>query len=125
MHHVELTEPTVIGENSELEIVVAHPAGNPCWQGFAVGKKLKRGLKMIYLLAPGGINEGDYDLAVRKTSAYIVEQQPRYGDIDTWHIGEERRGTPDEFRCAVCKDVCCAGDCREVASMVDMRGSEG
>lgn len=82
--------------------------------GFAIGE-LSNGDRMMFMLP--GIAENhtlgitDRERAVKWTGAIAQDPTYGYGGISRWFVPEELRGKPDDFRCADCEEVGCAGDC--------------
>jgi hypothetical protein len=82
------------------------------WLGYAIGL-MKDGSKMLFVLP--GVGDGpelgvtDRAEAIRRTSA-IALTDPSYGWVETWHVPEDLRGDPEQYRCAECGEVCCGED---------------
>lgn len=107
-----ITEVLKIGDNSHGYWFGVGKYGSR-WVGFAVSV-VGEGRTGIFFLP--GISE-DYQLGlsdrekcIRMTGAVAQSPEHGYGGIERWYIGEELRGTPEEFRCAECGEFGCSGD---------------
>lgn len=120
---LEIIKPDVIGENKQYKFMVAQIAGDPLWKAFALGMVGRR-TKMMFMLGTGGINEVEQDEAIRKCSAFIQATENGYGTVTTWHCRPELICEPSLYRCDICQQVCCGGDCRADMKYADMGGNE-
>ncbi len=82
------------------------------WLGFSIGDD-GNVLPMLFVMPE--ISEDfqlgipDRDRCIRMAGAIAQDPERNYGGISTWLVAEDLRGDPEDFRCPLCREVCCGG----------------
>jgi len=86
-------------------------------QAFASeGLAVEPGYMHLFPEVAEGVEIGlpDKERAILLTGALAQDPEQPFGGIDRWHVPEEQRGKPDDFRCPNCDRVGCdQKECQE------------
>jgi hypothetical protein len=110
---VEIQDITILGTN-KYGYAFCVGRAEERWVGFAHGRT-KDGQSMLFMLSE--VSEDyqfglpDRDRAIRLTVAVAQDPSKSYGGIDEWRIEPIPASDAEEFRCKVCAEIGCAGDC--------------
>jgi hypothetical protein len=137
---LSITEQTIIGENAYYRFFVGRMGER--WVGFAAESATAHAARQLLLaeglnpipdkifLFPDVSGQGDEchlpgvpdrARAIRMTGAIAQDPGHAYGGIDRWHVPDELRGKPEDFRCARCDWFGCDGTaCAECVSPEDL-----
>lgn len=126
---LNLTDLCIIADNTHGWCFCVAKLNSTRWVGFAApprslaekafaseGLPVDPQMLMIFPEVSEGYRMGvlDRDLAIRMTGAVAQDPESCYGGIERWHVPEELRGKPEDFRCERCERIGCDGrECRE------------
>lgn len=103
---ISLDKQIIIGTNRHGFTFAVGRAGER-WIGYAFSGS--DGVGFDGVCEDGQKGMRDRDEAIRRTSACACDPLYGYG-VDKWMIPEELRGNPEDYRCGVCREVCCGED---------------
>lgn len=112
MTNIQFANTLLIAENDHGYQFAVGQLASGNWAGFAIGW-LDDGGRMLFLFSEvsDGITLGvsSRDDAIRMTGAIAQDPEHSYGGVSRWHVAEELRCHPDEYRCENCCHVGCDG----------------
>jgi len=82
---------------------------NDRWVGFAFGDNCIFFLPGVHECHELGLL--DRDMAIKLTGANAQALENGYGGISRWFVDESLRGRPEDFRCPLCEEMGCQGEC--------------
>lgn len=105
-----ITRYEPIAQNAEWTFCVALCGGR--WLPGALGR-LEDGNSFFHVFPTPGHELGveERDEAIRIASVVAADEGQGFGGVDRWHVEPWRRGNPDDYRCELCGELCCWGEC--------------
>lgn len=84
------------------------------WVGFAVGFENGQAWGVFLfseISVAHRLGVESREEAIRMTAALAQDDESAYGGVDRWHVQEELRASPEDYRCEHCDRVCCGEEC--------------
>lgn len=105
----------LIAETEHWKVCVGQLMDSGRWIGFALGDLEDGGqfMNVFPQVGDGQMGVTSRDEAFRQACACVLNPEECYGEVETWHLPESKRATPEDYRCENCDEVLCDRRCED------------